>query len=63
MFNSHNYVDLRDEEVLPQMFDVVVVDFVFRSFLVRLNESIVETFLINVRIIIDEDERNNNNYH
>jgi hypothetical protein len=47
----------------------MVVDFVENSvhlildFLVQLNVMIVETFLINVHIIIDEDERKNNNYH
>jgi hypothetical protein len=34
-----------------------------RDFLVRLIGRIVETFSINVHIIIDEDERKNNNYH
>ncbi len=47
----------------------MVVDYVVNyfhlilDFLVQLNVMIVETFLINVHIIIDEDERKNNNYH
>jgi hypothetical protein len=47
----------------------MVVDFFVDYFhlilelLVQLNVVIVETFLINVHIIIDEDERKNNNYH
>jgi hypothetical protein len=39
------------------------VDYVGNYYLVQLNVMIVETFLINVHIIIDEDEKNNNNYH
>jgi hypothetical protein len=47
----------------------MVVDYVenyfhlILDFLVQLIGRIVETFSINVHIIIDEDERNNNIYH
>lgn len=40
-----------------------VIDYVVDNYLVQLNVMIVETFLINVHITIDEDERKNNNYH
>jgi len=37
-------------------------DYVQIDYLVRLSVEIVETFSTNVRIIIDEDEKSNNNY-
>jgi hypothetical protein len=41
----------------------MVDDYDVNYVLVQLNVMTVDTFLINVHIIIDEDEKNNNNYH